>query len=635
MPEILTESFCERCGTRYTFEASAPRIGRLTKVKIFSKGLRNYVLSDETTLDEALADARSEEDRQASTEQLDAFHKTFNFCMSCRQYTCGNCWNEAEGRCLTCSPHLGHDVLDAPFPMLDSLTGRIEPLVDLSGNGHGVDAVSIAPLEWPTADAADEAADGTPALAEVEELDAERTAARLDALLGHPTAAEAAPDATEPSDAVAPEAQDITPELAVAEAEIAEDEIAEAAEVHAGAPDVEPEPELVEAHESLAQGVAESQDESASAPAAAAAGAAAPGAAAPGAAADGHSEHALTEDELLEIQASLAATPTNGRTPPAHRTVEHGPAEIPAEDVAGRAAAAAAQTADLLARFRPTDGAESEAVNLTEETLSAQEEETFDEPISLSDRLAGEPIDHVEHGPSVPAQPLADTEAPVAAEPGLDRKPSVAEQPDVAAAQPAAAASAAPVAPVLPTPPAAAAEPTPAATEPTPAATVPTPAAPSRPAAEPIAAESAARPMAAQSTAQPIAAGLPGEDRVEQPTWRIVAPDDASPLDGPEAPSATVLQPQPPMPPAPVHTTRGPEWPTNPPAAEPTWPTAPVWPSQQARGTSRGAEAVWAASNRDVLSQPESGVQACVNCGLALSATARFCRRCGTSQVHA
>ena len=24
MPEILTESFCERCGTRYTFESAAP-----------------------------------------------------------------------------------------------------------------------------------------------------------------------------------------------------------------------------------------------------------------------------------------------------------------------------------------------------------------------------------------------------------------------------------------------------------------------------------------------------------------------------------------------------------------------------------------------------------------------------------
>ena len=36
----------------------------------------------------------------------------------CRQYTCPNCWNEAEARCLTCAPHLGHEILPAPFPDL-------------------------------------------------------------------------------------------------------------------------------------------------------------------------------------------------------------------------------------------------------------------------------------------------------------------------------------------------------------------------------------------------------------------------------------------------------------------------------------------------------------------------------------
>ena len=36
--------------------------------------------------------------------------------MSCRQYTCPNCWNEAEARCLSCAPHLGHEIMPAPFP---------------------------------------------------------------------------------------------------------------------------------------------------------------------------------------------------------------------------------------------------------------------------------------------------------------------------------------------------------------------------------------------------------------------------------------------------------------------------------------------------------------------------------------
>jgi len=51
MPEILTESFCERCGTRYTFESAAPKkTARLGKFKTTAKGLRNYVMSDDTSL---------------------------------------------------------------------------------------------------------------------------------------------------------------------------------------------------------------------------------------------------------------------------------------------------------------------------------------------------------------------------------------------------------------------------------------------------------------------------------------------------------------------------------------------------------------------------------------------------------
>ena len=42
-----------------------------------------------------------------------------------------------------------------------------------------------------------------------------------------------------------------------------------------------------------------------------------------------------------------------------------------------------------------------------------------------------------------------------------------------------------------------------------------------------------------------------------------------------------------------------------------------------------GAEAMWAASSQDVVSREGTGVQSCVSCGLALSSSARFCRRCG------
>ena len=54
----------------------------------------------------------------------------------------------------------------------------------------------------------------------------------------------------------------------------------------------------------------------------------------------------------------------------------------------------------------------------------------------------------------------------------------------------------------------------------------------------------------------------------------------------------------------------------------------------------RGLEALWAESNREVVTTPgapgkaaSGGVQPCVSCGLSLSGTARFCRRCGTLQA--
>ena len=51
MTEILTESFCERCGTRYTFEAvqqSRP-LGRLGTI---GRGLKNFVVMSDASLDE-------------------------------------------------------------------------------------------------------------------------------------------------------------------------------------------------------------------------------------------------------------------------------------------------------------------------------------------------------------------------------------------------------------------------------------------------------------------------------------------------------------------------------------------------------------------------------------------------------
>jgi hypothetical protein len=152
MTELLTESFCERCGTRYTFESQAPKRQRLTSIRTLSRGLRNYVLSDDTSLDEAMAAARNDDERAATSEQLEAFHQTFNFCMTCRQYTCANCWNEAEGRCLSCAPDLSREVLDAPFPNLVAHV-RAAPTNGIAD--HAAEAVAAgAETDWPAIDVA-------------------------------------------------------------------------------------------------------------------------------------------------------------------------------------------------------------------------------------------------------------------------------------------------------------------------------------------------------------------------------------------------------------------------------------------------------------------------------------------------
>ncbi len=91
---------------------------------------------------------------------------------------------------------------------------------------------------------------------------------------------------------------------------------------------------------------------------------------------------------------------------------------------------------------------------------------------------------------------------------------------------------------------------------------------------------------------------------------------------------------------------------------EPQWPLAPTWARtarQDGPTTLAGrqlaprdnAAALWAASAREVLSGDSNGPggplapvaapapatpQPCVQCGLSLSANARFCRRCGTRQ---
>jgi hypothetical protein len=527
MPEILTESFCERCGTRYTFESTAPRkTRRLGQFKTLSKGLKNYVLSDDTSMDEAMAAARSDEERELTTQQLDAFHATFNFCMNCRQYTCSNCWNATEGRCLTCAPNLGHEILPAPFPE----SAPFQPVSSITADA------------WPTADlpqldiAADahaaHAGNGSNGFSSLDEALAARNS----------TAAEAP---AESFDAIA--------RLAFL-----------AGEPAAGADDVvaaEPDPaEIVAADEPIVTADEPIVTAGAS---------------------------AVPADEPVVAEAALAE--------PFAPAPTAAPEPLP-EAVDDRAQVLADHTQDLLGRFRPGQNIDAE--------LAAYEAEldAVEEPVAATSAGATEQEPLAPPDPAVlePEPALAATVPNVAAE--------VAPEPEIAA-----------IAEPEPEPLVAAAEAEQAVAQPEPVAAEPV-------AAEPVAAEP--EPVSAAPEPAPVspAPELPRHDRVEQPTWRIFAPDQTAPADR-----------QPILPPVAP--------PSAPPAsasAEPQWPTRPEFqdsPSMALLANRSRSDGLWAASAQEVLSPAAgpsatatSGVQPCSNCGLSLSATARFCRRCGTRQ---
>jgi hypothetical protein len=585
MSEILTESFCERCGTRYTFETEAPRAKRFGKFKVLSKGLKNYVLSDESSLDEALADARSDEHREASGQQLDAFHKTFNFCMSCRQYTCANCWNEVESRCLSCAPHLGHEVLETPFRTPDPF-GRIASMgAAAAGNGHEVDLETIlqgssTEAAWPTTDLRP-----TPPAAETAE-DAEADAvSRLESLFAI---------ASRPDEPPEPAGEASGPIAAAADTPPTVPAPGEPVKRPGGTVPAKAAPEAATPPEA---------DVPAPIPAKAAD---APIPAKPATPVrDIAFEVSLFEEDAAQVEAEATApapAPAAGTIPAPEPVAADGgqPGTLASEkDLDERAAAALSQTADFLTRFRTIPGFP-----------------------------ASSPIE-----PPKPAAPEPAAEAAAVAEPEPVVKAAPAPEPVVKAApapEPAVEAAAVPERE------------------------------PATPAQQPVAAD-AVRPQV---------------DRIEFPTWHIDTPAAAGPNGDPHEPAIIPTSPGPALQPSVQARWPAPEAPTaptfpalpprpaptiapqaiQPPAAmppaamppaamppaampqatQPQWPEAPSWPVNQLRAEQvKGVDAMWAASSRDVLSRADSGVQACVNCGLPLSATARFCRRCGANQVPA
>jgi hypothetical protein len=420
MPEILTESFCERCGTRYTFQSAAPKVGRLAKMKVLSRGFKNYVLSDETSLDEALADARSVDDRETSVEQLDAFHKTFNFCMSCRQYTCPNCWNEAEARCLSCAPHLGHEIMPAPFPDMPATT--IPPAATVTpaflraattsngsnGSAHPAELIGASELIGAAEIDAGTRDDEFDAAARLATLTGPAVEPSIDADIPYLTAAILAP-APEPEAIAAPElvgeaealdaeTEDVSEPEALADAVVTEPEVLVE-------PDAVPEPEPVAATEAVAAGAIAEPDAATAPEADLAAAAIVQAAAEPDAVVA--EEPAAAEDEAGAALAPLAAAAViesivAGEPEPA----------LKPEDKA------AAQTSGLLRRFRPGQNLDAE--------LEAYERDHATEPIAAATAASPE-TPAARPDPTVPelaaaaalAAPAAEPEAPVPA-PAVD-----------------------------------------------------------------------------------------------------------------------------------------------------------------------------------------------------------------------
>ena len=107
----LTDSYCERCGARYVFGPPIPKTLSLKGARLLAKGLKNFVLTDGQSMADSLTLARNEDSHVGSARITEAFHRTFNFCMTCRQYACDRCWNSRVGACLSCSPESGNEAV--------------------------------------------------------------------------------------------------------------------------------------------------------------------------------------------------------------------------------------------------------------------------------------------------------------------------------------------------------------------------------------------------------------------------------------------------------------------------------------------------------------------------------------------
>ena len=153
MPE-LTDSYCERCGIRHVFSASGSKGFSLRGARVLAKGLKNFVLNDGQSMSDSITTARLEDESGDSSRMTEAFHKAFNFCMTCRQYACDKCWNAQVGACLSCAPQAdsapvapeGHLIVRTPVARWDPDWLNFS---DSEGDPAASTSTTSLPAGWP------------------------------------------------------------------------------------------------------------------------------------------------------------------------------------------------------------------------------------------------------------------------------------------------------------------------------------------------------------------------------------------------------------------------------------------------------------------------------------------------------
>jgi hypothetical protein len=262
MTELLTESFCERCGTRYEFGSSEP-MTRSQKTRGLMTGLRQFVMSTDS-LQDSIDDAMRAEEETLAARQIDAFQEAFNFCFDCRRYTCTNCWNDEAGRCRSCVPVPGIDDMvggdERPTNPIFMPTEAPETplLATLEEPAWPAEEIPAPALEWPSED------DVVPPVAAEAATEAEQPAWPSEDEAPEPVAAEVeepepvAAEVEEP-EPVAAEVEEPEPVAAEVEEPVEEPvaaEVEEPVEEPVAAEVDEPEPVVAEAQEPVEEPIA-------------------------------------------------------------------------------------------------------------------------------------------------------------------------------------------------------------------------------------------------------------------------------------------------------------------------------------------------------------------------------------------